>query len=236
MANILIVEDEISIASGLENIIKSIDKDITTTVTGYAEQACNMADSDDFDLFLLDIELLDYSGLKLAGEIRRMEKYKLTPIIFITALPSKELLAFKEIHCYDYIVKPFKEETVRDAVNTILKYGVKKEKYISFNLKDFMYRIKMDDIIYFEAVQRKIEVVTIKERFQISGYTLNGLQEELTNNFIRCHRGYIVNTLYISRIDKVLNVLDLEYTDMKIPVGRSFKDSLGGAFNESFGD
>lgn len=236
MANILIVEDEITIASGLDNIVKSIDNDIETTITGYAEEAFNMASSDDFDLFLLDIELLDYSGLTLAGELREMDKYKLTPIIFITALPSKELLAFKEIHCYDYIVKPFKEETVRDAVNTILKYGVKKEQYISFDLKDFMYRIKMDDIIYLEAVQRKIEVVTTKERFQVSNYTLNGLQDELTDNFVRCHRGYIVNTLYISRIDKVQNVLDLEYTDIRIPIGRSFKEALGGAFNDSSGN
>ena len=236
MANILIVEDEINIASGLEDIVKSIDKDIETSITGYAKEALELSATNDFDLFLLDIELLDYSGLRLAGELRKMDKYKLTPIIFITALPSKELLAFKEIHCYDYIVKPFKEETVRDAVNTILKYGIKKEKYISFDLKDYMYRIKMDDIIYLEAVQRKIEVVTTRERFQVSNYTLNGLQDELTDNFVRCHRGYIVNTLYISRIDKVQNVLDLEYTDIRIPIGRSFKEALGGAFNDSSGN
>ena len=236
MANILIVEDEINIASGLEDIVKSIDKDIETSITGYAKEALELSATNDFDLFLLDIELLDYSGLRLAGELREMDKYKLTPIIFITALPSKELLAFKEIHCYDYIVKPFKEETVRDAVNTILKYGVKKEKYISFDLKDYMYRIKTDDIIYLEAVQRKIEVVTTKERFQVSNYTLNGLQDELTDNFVRCHRGYIVNTLYISKIDKVQNVLDLEYTDIRIPIGRSFKEALGGAFNDSSGN
>ena len=236
MANILIVEDEINIASGLEDIVKSIDKDIETSITGYAKEALELSATNDFDLFLLDIELLDYSGLRLAGELREMDKYKLTPIIFITALPSKELLAFKEIHCYDYIVKPFKEETVRDAVNTILKYGVKKEKYISFDLKDYMYRIKTDDIIYLEAVQRKIEVVTTRERFQVSNYTLNGLQDELTDNFVRCHRGYIVNTLYISKIDKVQNVLDLEYTDIRIPIGRSFKEALGGAFNDSSGN
>lgn len=236
MANILIVEDEINIASGLEDIVKSIDKDIETSITGYAKGALELSATNDFDLFLLDIELLDYSGLRLAGELREIDKYKLTPIIFITALPSKELLAFKEIHCYDYIVKPFKEETVRDAVNTILKYGVKKEKYISFDLKDYMYRIKTDDIIYLEAVQRKIEVVTTKERFQVSNYTLNGLQDELTDNFVRCHRGYIVNTLYISKIDKVQNVLDLEYTDIRIPIGRSFKEALGGAFNDSSGN
>ncbi|WP_229775528.1 response regulator [Anaerosalibacter bizertensis] len=63
-------------------------------------------------MFLLDIQLKDYSGFELAKEIRNIDNYKLTPIIFVTAIPTRELMAFKEIHCYDYIVKPFKEEEI----------------------------------------------------------------------------------------------------------------------------
>lgn len=233
MANIMIVEDEINIALGLEGIIKSINKDIETTITGYAKEALEIANSKTYELFLLDIQLNDYSGFELAKEIRSIDKYKLTPIVFITAIPTKELLAFKQIHCYDYIVKPFSEKEVMDVLNTVINYGIKKEEYISFNLKNFIYRVKIDDIIYFEVVQRKIKVVTVKEQFELSHYTLSNLQDELIDDFIRCHKGYIVNINYISSVDKANNCINLEEIDDKIPIGRKYKDTLGGIAYES---
>lgn len=228
MANIMIVEDELNIALGLEKIVKSINSDIETTITGYAKEALEKANSKTYELFLLDIQLNDYSGFKLAKEIRNINKYKLTPIVFITAIPTKELLAFKQIHCYDYIVKPFNEEEVINVLSTIINYGIKNEEYISFNLKDFVYRVKYDDIIYFEVVQRKIKVVTINESFELSHYTLKKLEDELTGDFIRCHRGFIINTNYISSIDKPNNSIKLEGVKEKIPIGRKYKDNLGG--------
>lgn len=233
MANVMIVEDEINIALGLEGIIKSINQDIEATITGYAKEALEMANSKTYELFLLDIQLNDYSGFELAKEIRNIDKYKLTPIVFITAIPTKELLAFKQIHCYDYIVKPFSEKEVMDVLNTVINYGIKKEEYISFNLKNFIYRVKIDDIIYFEVVQRKIKVVTVKEQFELSHYTLSNLLDELTDDFIRCHKGYIVNINYISSVDKANNCINLEETDDKIPIGRKYKDTLGGIAYES---
>ena len=236
MAKVMIVEDEINIAKGLDNIIKSINSELETTVTGYAKEALDAAITQTYDMFLLDIQLKDYSGFELAKQLRNIDKYKLTPIVFITAIPTKELLAFKEIHCYDYIIKPFREYEVIKVVDTLINYGIKKstrKEYISFNLKDFTYRIKLEDVIYFEVIQRKIKVVTDKEELEVSHYTLYSLMEELNDDFIQCHRGYIVNTNYISKIDKINNYIYLEFKDIKIPIGRKFKDCLRGVFNES---
>ena len=55
-------------------------------------------------LFLLHVQLNDYSGLKLAQDIRELDQYKLTPIVFITGVLGQELMAFKNYHCYDYII------------------------------------------------------------------------------------------------------------------------------------
>lgn len=120
MTKILIVEDEQLIAEGLAIIINSINSKIETTITGYAKEALDYAKNNYYDIFLLDIQLLDYSGFELAKEIRDTDRYKLTPIIFITAIPARELMAFKEIHCYDYIVKPFKKEEVKSVLETII--------------------------------------------------------------------------------------------------------------------
>ncbi|WFA09985.1 LytTR family DNA-binding domain-containing protein [Tissierella sp. Yu-01] len=233
MANVMIVEDENNIAAGLKSIIMSIRDDIDVFITGYAKEALDESHKIPYDLFLLDIQLLDYSGFELAKEIRKIDNYKLTPIVFITAVPTKELMAFKQIHCYDYIIKPFNEKDVTEALSTIINYGIKKEEYMSFNLKNYIYRVKIDDIIYFEVIQRRIKVVTVNEQFYLSHYTLKKLENELTSNFIRCHKGFIVNVNYISCIDKSNNYINLDGTEDIIPMGRKYKDNLGGEVYES---
>lgn len=232
MARVMIVEDENNIADGLKTIILSIKEDMEIYSTGYAKEALEESIGSTYDLFLLDIQLLDYSGYELAKELRNIDKYKFTPIVFITAIPTKELLAFKQIHCYDYIVKPFREKEVVETLSTILNYGIKKEEYINFNLKNYIYRVKIDEIIYFEVVQRKIEVVTIKEQLLLSNYTLKGLEKKLSEVFIRCHKGFIVNINYISSIDRLNNIINLNSTKDIIPIGRKYKDNLGVKINE----
>ncbi len=233
MPNIMIVEDEINTALGLESIIKSIDENMDVTITGYAKKALEEAKKRTYDLFLLDIELLDYTGMELAKELRKMDKYKLTFIVFITAVPTKELLAFKEIHCYDYIVKPFGEKEVTHTLKTLIQFGIEKEEFINFTLKNLIYRIKFDDIIYLEVVRRKIKVVTVNEEFEVSQYTLSSLEEDLSEDFVRCHKGFIVNIKYISSIDKTNSLINLKSTNDIIPIGRKYKDNLEVLLSES---
>lgn len=231
MIKIMIVEDEINIALGIKKLIESMDDNLSITITGFSSEALKLLKIESFDLFLIDIELLDYSGIELAREIRDVTKYKMTPIVFITAIPTKELTAFKEIHCYDYIIKPFTKKEITDVIGDLLNFGIKKEEYITFQLKDFIYRLKEEDIIYLEAINRKIKVVTVNEEIQLSNYTLQNILTELNDNFIRCHKGYIINTKYIHNIDNTNKLIKLKYTDVLIPIGRKYREDLRSITN-----
>jgi two-component system LytT family response regulator len=236
MPKIMIVEDDMIIANGLDTIIRSINKDIETTITGYAKEALETAMIETFELFLLDIQLNDYSGYELAKELRGIDKYKLTPIVFITSIPSRESIAFKEIHCYDYIIKPFKEEEVIGTIGTIINHGINKKfenKYINLVGKNYTYRINMEEIIYMESTRGKVKLVTVKEEIKLPNYTLYKLLEELTNEFVQCHRGFVININYIEKIDKAKNTLKLNNIEYLVPIGRKYKDFLGGEVLES---
>lgn len=227
----MIVEDDMIIANGLEKIIRSINKDIETTITGYAKKALETANIETFELFILDIQLNDYSGYELAKELRDIDKYKLTPIVFITAIPTRELMAFKEIHCYDYIIKPFKDEEVIETIGTIINYGINnksKKKYIKLTQREFIYRVNMEEIIYIESLRSNVKLVTVKEEINLSNYTLYKMLEELTEDFVQCHRGFLVNINHVERIDKPNNTIKLKDIDCLIPIGRKYKDFLGG--------
>jgi two-component system LytT family response regulator len=235
MAKILIVEDELLIANGLAAIIKSIDDELDVIITGYAEEALRYAKNSHYDAFLLDIQLKDYSGLELAKEMREMNNYKLTPIIFITAIPTRELMAFREIHCYDYIVKPFREEEVRKALETIIHYGIKKDdkkKYIRLNQKEYSYLIRQEEIIYIEAKNKKVFMVTTNETIDLSNYTLYKLLDELSEDFVQCHRGYIINISYVEKVDKMNNLIKLKHIDLPVPIGRKYREDLRGKIYE----
>ena len=237
MANILIVEDEILTAKGLKTIIESIEKDLEVDMTAYAREALSMAKTNQYDVFLLDIQLKDYSGFDLAHELRSIDKYKLSPIIFITAIPSRELMAFKQIHAYDYIIKPFKEEEVRNNLETIIKYGIKKdankeEKYLKLKQRDFSYLIRQDDIIYVESKNRKLFIRTTKDEFDISTYTLKEILSELEEEFFQCHRGFIINSNYLKKIDKSEDAIYLKGTADIVPIGRAYKDQVRSKIDE----
>lgn len=242
MAKIMIVEDDMIIAKGLNVIIKSIGNDIETTITGYAKEALKYASTQEYDLFLLDIQLLDYSGFELAKEIRNIDKYKLTPIVFITAIPTKELSAFKEIHCYDYIIKPFKDSEVIEVVSTLINHGSirrkEKDNYLSLKQRGYIYRINTRDIIYIESVYKKIKVVTDKENIEVNNCTLYKILEELSEeDFVQCHKSFIINRNYIKSIDLANNLIELSSINVQVPIGRKFKESLmGGVMNESIWD
>nr|WP_288886484.1 response regulator [uncultured Blautia sp.] len=71
------------------------------------------------DLFLLDINLPDGSGLELCRKIRETSD---TPILFLTANDTEEnMLEGFGAGCDDYISEPFSLEVFRKKVHAILK-------------------------------------------------------------------------------------------------------------------
>lgn len=239
MAKIMIVEDDIIIAKGLDVIIKSVGDNIETTITQYSKEALEYANYQKYDLLFLDIQLLDYSGYELAKEIRNIDKYKLTPIVFITAIPTKELLTFKEIHCYDYIIKPFKDTEVIEVVSTLINYGANKregkDNYLNLKQRGYIYRINTRDIIYIESIYKKIKVVTDKEQIEVNNCTLYKIREELLEEeFVQCHKSFIINRNYIKGVDLVKSLIELSSTDVRVPIGRKYKENLMGEMVDEF--
>lgn len=173
----------------------------------------------------------DYSGLLLGEQIRTIDGYQLTPIVFITAIPVYELKAFRNIHCYDYIVKPFHEEKVRKIFETIICHGAKKrheKPTLRLEQKDYNYIIDQNDIIYIESINRKVHITTIQERVPLSTYTLKGLLDDLTDDFVQCHRAFIINTKYIEKVDKSNNLIMMKRIQTQVPIGRKYREHLRG--------
>lgn len=229
MGKVLIVEDDQIVRHELVKTVKSIGSGIEIFETGYAREALTMCKEHYINVFFLDIRLLDYSGIKLAKQIRDLDKYHFTPIIFITAVPSKELEAFRTVHCYDYIIKPFTKNEVNKVFKKAIYHSVKKEKgTIKLKQKGFIHEIDLKDIIFIEVKYKKIYITTANEILTYTSYTLTKIMEMLSDDFIRCHKSYIVNKKYIEKINKRDHQIKLKEIGNVIPYGRQYQDLLRG--------
>jgi two-component system LytT family response regulator len=170
MGKILLLEDNISCRRHLLEIASKINPTLEFFETSRASEAYEYSKSNNISAFLLDIQVEEYSGIELAKRLRQIKKYQFTPIIFITAMPTKEMEAFRKIHCYDYILKPYSEEDVKNVFQKILvdfldeKYKNEAKK-LALKFKDFTQLIDMKDIIYVEYFNRRIVIITKPELF-----------------------------------------------------------------------
>jgi len=229
MGSILIVEDNELTRRGFVDIAKKINPDINIFETNSSKEGYKIAKNNNIDAFFLDLDVLDYSGIELSKQIREIEKYKLIPIVFITANVSEEIYAFRNIHCYSYITKPFSKEDIKETFKTIISFGIPNDKPLKSLIiegKHCKHQIYIDEIIFIESVQRKIRINTIYEQILTSSYSLNEVLEILGKSFIQCHRGFIVNKKQIKTVNYRENNIILHECRENIPIGRKYKNDL----------
>ena len=118
MRRILIAEDEARIASFLEKGLRA--NGFTTTVTEDGRDALDLADSEDFDLLILDVGLPGRDGFSVLRELR--DRGRALPVIILTARDSVEdTVAGLEGGADDYVPKPFRFEELLARVRARLR-------------------------------------------------------------------------------------------------------------------
>lgn len=117
MANIFLLEDDKILSKGISIALKKDKHTITAVYDCY--EALQQYKKQKYDLFLLDINLPDGSGLALCEKIRETSE---TPVLFLTANDTEEdMLSGFSAGCDDYISKPFSIEVLRKKVLAVLK-------------------------------------------------------------------------------------------------------------------
>src|SRR4029077_2292776 len=87
---ILIIDDEAGVRETLQRFIKPEGYDVIQAEGG--EQAIALASKFQIDAFLVDIEMPRMNGIDLCRAVRGMDRYKATPIIFLTGQNDDALL------------------------------------------------------------------------------------------------------------------------------------------------
>ena len=192
------------------------------------KEAKKVAEDHDVGAFFLDIQLTDGSGIDFALDLRSITAYHFTPIVFITGVKTKELEAFRNTHCYDYIMKPFSYDKIEAIVkslylNRAIREEKKDERHVVLEFKGIRQKVNLDDIAYIENRQRKLYIVTLNEEIKYKTMSLTKFSESLDDRFIQVHQSCLVNKSFVERVDLSTSSIILQGFEEEIPIGKSYK-------------
>jgi CheY-like chemotaxis protein len=124
-ARILLVDDRPENLLALEAILSSLDQTLVRATSG--EEALKALLSDDFAVILLDVQMPGMDGFETASHIKRRERTRDIPIIFLTAINREPQHAFRgySAGAVDYLAKPFDPWVLRAKVAVFVELYLK---------------------------------------------------------------------------------------------------------------
>lgn len=232
MLEIVVCEDNEkyrqSIIENLNSIIK--EKNISGAIAYASNSPSKVLEYiDDHmpNVFFLDIDLnADINGIDLAISIN--EKLTDVYIVFISQYANLVFKSFK-VRPFDFLPKPI----TKDALESVLieinedylkKFDLERPEFLYIKIGSQVYQIHKSDIIFIEKYGNKC-IIHSTNKIINCYQSLDTIFEKLANdNFVRCHKSFIVNKLFIEHLDLV---------NMEIFLTNGEKCFIGGKFKKN---
>jgi DNA-binding LytR/AlgR family response regulator len=224
----VIVDDEPMARAVLTSFVAKIPNLELVKSCKNAMQAFEVANQQKIDIFFLDINMPDISGLSLAKSINQKSK-----IIFTTAYREYALDGFN-LQAVDYLLKPIAFDRFLQAIHKYfegvtfndseikVKESVLRNNFIFVRSDRKMVKINFDEIRYVESLSDYIKIY-LADKTIITRETISNIQTKLpAKNFLRIHRSYIVN---LKKINSYTNEF-VEIGNNAIPISRTYKENV----------
>ena len=185
----------------------------------------------DIDLFFLDIQMPDLTGLEFSRLLPAKSK-----VIFTTAFDQYAIEGYK-VNALDYLLKPFDYNEFLNAAqkarnhfetnslqNTENKQNNENSDFIFVKSEYRQIKINFSEILYIEGLKDYVKIYTSSHpRPILTLMSLKKLEEELpSEQFMRVHRSYIISLEKIEAIERNHVVIK----DGFITIAPNYKDIL----------
>ena len=234
MMRCAVVEDEPISMRRLVRILEELGCEVVVRANS-VDEAIRSINLERPEVLFLDIKLGDENAFEILKNIDYDPK-----VVFITAYDEYAVKAFEK-EAIDYILKPFTKERIEKSLKRVEKI-VTSERILEI-LKDLERKrltvrdgydvvlIDIDEIIYAEAREKNVFIVTKEGEFRYDG-SLSDLESRLGKDFFRIHKSYVVNLSKVKRIKRWIGGHAVEMVNGSIlpvsrKVWRSFKEKMG---------
>ena len=120
IANILIVDDDSKTLMAMEALLAAPGRSIVLARSG--REALRQLLKQDFALILLDVRMPDIDGFETAAMIRQNERFRYTPIIFLSAVDTldEDVVRGVASGAVDYLFKPVMPDVLKAKVSVFV--------------------------------------------------------------------------------------------------------------------
>lgn len=226
MIRAIIVDDERPARLKLQHQLQRIGDIEVVIECDDAPSAIDAINQHKPDIVFLDINLGGLDGFDVLDELEVS-----CHIIFTTAYSEFALKAFEK-RALDYLLKPFNLERLRESLNRLpqeISQPTCDTEADNFRLTaragDKIHVIDPNDLLFLHSRHGVTFVQTRQREFSLDE-TLEGIQTQLPDNFVRSHRNSIINSHQVAQLERWRNGCYLiRFTDFS----QTITSSRGGA-------
>ncbi len=186
----------------------------------------------DVELIFLDIQMPEMDGFDFLSSLENPPH-----IIFVSGSEEYAFKAFS-YNGIDYLLKPITYPRFCRAVEKIMKYYAPRampsaagEEEIFIKKASTLVRLKLKEILFVEALENYVSVITRDEKYTIH-FTMRAIEQQLPSSlFVRIHRSYLVNKSSIRSISENSLTIFVGNTPKILPVGKSYREGIMNYIN-----
>lgn len=226
MLNFVICDDNPAVLNRLSKMLEAIfiNNNIEAEIGLKALSASDVIgylESNKVDVLILDINLKsETNGCDIAEMVRK--KNKDVYIIFTTGHLEYALIAYK-YKTFDYLPKPIVDERLEETILRLMDdMKSTPSKFIRLNNNKTI--INQDEVNYIKKDGMKLVFCTNNRTYETYS-SFNKIQDCLPDNFVRCHKSFIVNVKNISDINSNNNTI-LFSPNESCSIGGKYKNEI----------
>ena len=144
------------------------------------------------DLVILDIELVKMNGVELGQLIRTELNDHTMKIVYISAKDCYDRQLF-EVQPLNFLPKPIDKEKLFKMIDLTIDLLRDTERFFVFENKQGTFRIRFNDIIYFESFDHDIKIAAVSGNYEFKSSLSEVLKQLSDSRFLQVHRSYIIN-------------------------------------------
>jgi len=205
---LLIVDDEAPARSRLAMLLSDIAAECPHQLVGeaaHAQAALDVLAATRPDIVLLDVQMPGMSGIELARHLTTAEAPP--AIIFVSAFDEFALKAF-EVHALDYLLKPVRAARLAQAIQraaSLVAVQAQQQKLaataaslrqqrrnFSVQERGRLLLVPVADVLCLKAEAKYVALRTTSGRTYLIEESLNSIEDELGDVFVRVHRSALV--------------------------------------------
>ncbi|MBQ4446261.1 MAG: response regulator transcription factor [Prevotella sp.] len=236
MIRCLAIDDEPLALQQLTAYIKKIPFLELVDSCQSAHDALTVMNQEVIDAIFVDINMPDLNGMDFVKSL------PVPPLVVFTTAYSEYAVEGFKVDAVDYLLKPFGLTDFQRAANKVkARYDQQNTAVIAQDEEDTLFlktdykviRIDMKDIRYVQSMSEYLKIfLEGRAKPVIVLLSMKKMEERLPENqFMRIHRGYIVNLKKIQEVNKNRVIMDEE---TYLPIGDNYKEAFNSYLESKF--